>query len=39
MRGLLDLAGLAAGDLQDIEVKALEEGMSFQTLIAGVVHK
>jgi predicted DNA binding CopG/RHH family protein len=30
---------LSAGDLQDIQVKALEEGMPYQTLIASVLHK
>ena len=28
-----------SGDLQDIQVKALEDGMPCQTLIASVVHK
>jgi len=30
---------LSAGDLQDIQVKALAEGMPYQTLIASVLHK
>lgn len=30
---------LSAGDLQDIQVKALEEGMPYQTLIASVLRK
>lgn len=30
---------LSAGDLNDIRVKALEEGMAYQTLIASVLHK
>ena len=30
---------LSAGDLQDIQVKALEEGMPYQTLIASILHK
>ncbi|MFL6202245.1 MAG: hypothetical protein ACJ76J_23990 [Thermoanaerobaculia bacterium] len=30
---------LSAGDLQDIQVKALEQGMPYQTLIASVLHK
>ena len=30
---------LSAGDLNDIQVKALEEGMPYQTLIASVLHK
>lgn len=30
---------LSAGDLQDIQVKAMEEGMPYQTLIASVLHK
>lgn len=30
---------LSAGDLQDIQVRALEEGMPYQTLIASVLHK
>jgi predicted DNA binding CopG/RHH family protein len=30
---------LSTGDLQDIQVKALEEGMPYQTLIASVLHK
>lgn len=30
---------LSAGDLHDIQVKALEEGMPYQTLIASVLHK
>ena|SRR3569832_2713224 len=30
---------LSAVDLQDIQVKALEEGMPYQTLIASVLHK
>jgi predicted DNA binding CopG/RHH family protein len=29
----------SAGDLNDIQVKALEEGMPYQTLIASVLHK
>lgn len=31
--------GLSSGDLQGIEVKALEESMPYQTLIASVLHK
>jgi predicted DNA binding CopG/RHH family protein len=30
---------LSCGDLSDIQVKALEEGMPYQTLIASVLHK
>ena len=30
---------LSSGDLQDILVKALEEGLPYQTLIASVLHK
>lgn len=30
---------LSAGDLHDIQVKALAEGMPYQTLIASVLHK
>lgn len=30
---------LSAGDLNDIQVKALEEGIPYQTLIASVLHK
>lgn len=30
---------LTSGDLQDIQVKALEEGLPYQTLIASVLHK
>ena len=30
---------LSSGDLMDIQVKALEEGMPYQTLIASVLHK
>ncbi len=30
---------LAAGDLRDIQVKAMQEGMPYQTLIASVLHK
>jgi len=30
---------LSAGDLGDIQVKALEEGIPYQTLIASVLHK
>jgi predicted DNA binding CopG/RHH family protein len=30
---------LSTGDLQDIQVKALQEGMPYQTLIASVLHK
>ena len=30
---------LSAGDLQDIQVRALEEGMPYQTLIASILHK
>ncbi len=30
---------LSAGDLQDIQVRALQEGMPYQTLIASVLHK
>lgn len=30
---------LSAGDLQDIQVKALEQGMPYQTLIASILHK
>lgn len=30
---------LSAGDLQDIQVTALAEGMPYQTLIASILHK
>ena len=30
---------LSAGDLNDIQAKALEEGIPYQTLIASVLHK
>jgi predicted DNA binding CopG/RHH family protein len=30
---------LSAGDLQDIQVRALEEGVPYQTLMASVLHK
>ena len=30
---------LSSGDLSDIQVKALEEGMPYQTLIASILHK
>ena len=30
---------LSSGDLHDIQVKALAEGMPYQTLIASVLHK
>ena len=30
---------LSSGDLQDIQVKALEEALRYQTLIASVLHK
>ncbi len=30
---------LSAGDLQDIQVRALAEGMPYQTLIASILHK
>jgi predicted DNA binding CopG/RHH family protein len=30
---------LSSGDLGDIQVKALEEGIPYQTLIASVLHK
>lgn len=30
---------LSLGDLQDIQVRALEEGLPYQTLIASVLHK
>ena len=30
---------LSAGALRDIQVKALQEGMPYQTLIASVLHK
>ena len=30
---------LSSGDLQDIQVKALEEGLPYQMLIASVLHK
>lgn len=30
---------LSSGDLRDIQVRALEEGMPYQTLIASVLHK
>lgn len=29
---------LSSGDLQDVQVKALEEGLPYQTLIASVLH-
>ena len=30
---------LASGDLRDIQIKALEEGIPYQTLIASILHK
>jgi predicted DNA binding CopG/RHH family protein len=30
---------LSSGDLQDIQVKALEQGLPYQTLITSVLHK
>jgi len=30
---------LSSGDLSDIQVKALEEGVPYQTLMASVLHK
>ena len=30
---------LSSGDLSDIQIKALEEGVPYQTLIASVLHK
>jgi len=30
---------LSSGDLSDLQVKALEEGVPYQTLIASVLHK
>ena len=30
---------LSAGDLRNIQVKAMQEGMPYQTLIASVLHK
>jgi predicted DNA binding CopG/RHH family protein len=30
---------LSSGDLQDIQVKALEQGLPYQTLVASVIHK
>lgn len=30
---------LSAGDLSDIQVKALEEGVPYQTLMASILHK
>ena len=30
---------LSSGDLADIQIKALEEGIPYQTLIASVLHK
>ena len=30
---------LASSDLRDIQVKALEEGIPYQTLIASILHK
>lgn len=30
---------LSAGDLQDIQVRALAEGLPYQTLIASILHK
>lgn len=30
---------LSAGDLQDIQVKALAEGLPYQTLMASILHK
>lgn len=30
---------LSAGDLRDIQVRAMQEGMPYQTLIASVLHK
>jgi hypothetical protein len=30
---------LSSGDLSDVQAKALEEGVPYQTLIAGVLHE
>ena len=30
---------LASGDLRDIQIKALEEGIPYQTLISSILHK
>jgi predicted DNA binding CopG/RHH family protein len=30
---------LSSGDLQDIQARALQEGMPYQTLIASILHK
>jgi len=30
---------LSSGDLSDIQIKALEEGMPYQTLVASVLHE
>ena len=30
---------LSSGDLRDVQAKAMEEGMPYQTLIASVLHK
>jgi predicted DNA binding CopG/RHH family protein len=30
---------LSSGDLSDLQVRALQEGMPYQTLIASIVHK
>ena len=30
---------LSSGDLQDIQAKALQEGLPYQTLIASILHK
>ena len=30
---------LASGDLRDIQIKALEEGIPYQTLLASILHK
>ena len=30
---------LSSGDLRDIQIKALEEGIPYQTLIASILHK
>lgn len=30
---------LSAGDLKDLQVRALEEGVPYQTLIASILHK
>lgn len=30
---------ISSGDLQEIQVKALEEGVPYQTLIASVLHR